>query len=74
MLECARDDGEDAADAAVELDERTGVENRSAHRPNALSAAFRARAVSGPPVSASISSSNDDSSSSFAFSSIALAT
>ena len=74
MIKGARDDGHHSTIVALEVDKRSGVEHGSAHRPRARSAALRSRAVSGPPVSASISSSNEARSSSFAFSSKAAAT
>jgi hypothetical protein len=74
MLKRSDDDRHNSAIVPLEADQRPGVENESRHRPSALSAAFRSTAVSGPPVSASISSSIDAKSSSFACSSKARAT
>ena len=74
MLECTDNDRDDPSIIPLESDERSRVEDHRGHRPSALSAASRSEAVSGPPVSASISSSIDAKSSSFACSSIARAT
>ena len=74
MLKCPDQDRDDPSVVALETDEGAGVEDHDRHRPSAWSAAARSAAVSGPPVSASISSSSDARSSSFACSSRARAT
>jgi len=74
ILKCSDDDRHNMAIVSLESDECPSIENNGVHRPSARSAAFRSAAVSGPPVSASISSSSEARSSSFVCSSNARAT
>ena len=71
MFEGPDDDGHDSPIVPLESDQCPRVQEDCRHRPSAWSAAFRSDAFSGPPVSASISSSIDAKSSSFACSSSA---
>ena len=74
VVECPGDNADEPPVVAFELNQRPRVEYRVAHRPSARSASAFSSAVSGPPVSASISSSNAARSSSFVFCSKASAT
>src|SRR6516165_2517080 len=74
VIESSSDDRYDPPVIPLESNQGTSIEDGSAHRPSALSAALRSAAVSGPPVSPSISSSKEARASSLACSRRARAT